>query len=181
SLRGRFETIEEYNAHAGEVAEPFRVLVIANFPAHFSPEAAHRLVSIVQTGRRCGVYTLVSVDTKQPLPSGFDLADLARASATFEWQGGRVRWKGPDFGRFPPQLESPPPADVASRLLARIGEAAKDAGRVQVPFEFIAPSPEQYWTADSRTGVNVPLGRSGATKRQALQLGKGTSQHVLIA
>src|SRR5262249_2184591 len=73
SLRDRFEPIEESNPHAGEVAEPFRVLVIANFPAHFSPEAAHRLVSIVQTGRRCGVYTLVSVDTKQPMPSGFDL------------------------------------------------------------------------------------------------------------
>ena len=35
-LRNEFETIEEYNAHAGEVAEPFRVLVVANFPANFT-------------------------------------------------------------------------------------------------------------------------------------------------
>ena len=35
-LRNQFETIEDYNAHAGEVAEPYRVLVVANFPVNFS-------------------------------------------------------------------------------------------------------------------------------------------------
>ena len=49
-LRNEFETIEEYNVHAGEVAEPFRVLVVANFPANFSETAARRLVSIASTG-----------------------------------------------------------------------------------------------------------------------------------
>ena len=39
----------------------------------------------------------------------------------------------------------------------------------------------QWWSKQSGTGIDVPLGRAGATKRQNLQLGKGTSQHVLIA
>ena len=34
-LRNEFETIEEYNTMAGEVAEPFRVVVVANFPDQF--------------------------------------------------------------------------------------------------------------------------------------------------
>ena len=42
-LRNEFETIEEYNAHAGEMAEPYRVLVVANFPANFTETAARRL------------------------------------------------------------------------------------------------------------------------------------------
>src|SRR5262249_36559875 len=42
-LRNQFETIEDYNVQAGEVAEPFRVLVVANFPANFSVDAARRL------------------------------------------------------------------------------------------------------------------------------------------
>ena len=33
--------------------------------------------------------------------------------------------------------------------------------------------------SDSRNGIDVPLGRAGATKLQHLKLGKGTSQHVL--
>ena len=48
-LRNQYKTIEAYNAHAGEVAEPFRVLVVANFPANFTLEAARRLVSIVNS------------------------------------------------------------------------------------------------------------------------------------
>src|SRR5207237_2117852 len=75
-LRNQFATIEEYNAHAGEVAEPYRVLVVANFPVNFSVDAARRLVSILQSGPRCGVYTLVSIDSKQTLPQGFNLQDL---------------------------------------------------------------------------------------------------------
>src|SRR5215469_11049750 len=47
-LRNRYGSITEYNAEAGEVAEPFRVLVVANFPVHFSEEAARRLASIAQ-------------------------------------------------------------------------------------------------------------------------------------
>ena len=35
--------------------------------------------------------------------------------------------------------------------------------------------------SDSRAGVDVPLGKAGATKRQHFMLGHGTSQHVLIA
>ena len=59
-LRNQYPTIDEYNAQAGEVAEPFRVLVVANFPANFSAEAGRRLVSIVQSGPRCGVLTLIT-------------------------------------------------------------------------------------------------------------------------
>src|SRR3712207_7526397 len=44
-LRNQYKTIEDYNRAAGEVAEPYRVLVVANFPANFTPEAAKRLRS----------------------------------------------------------------------------------------------------------------------------------------
>ena len=39
-LRNHYPTIKDYNAMAGEVAEPFRVLVVANFPANFTPTPA---------------------------------------------------------------------------------------------------------------------------------------------
>src|SRR4029077_20831233 len=35
-LRNEFATLEEYNTRAGEVAEPYRVLVVANFPVNFN-------------------------------------------------------------------------------------------------------------------------------------------------
>jgi len=180
-LRNQYETIMDYNAHAGEVAEPFRVLVVANFPVNFSPEAIRRLLSITASGPRCGVLTLLSVDTKVPLPKGFDLSDLEQNSLNFAWDGQRFRWKDADFAPYPLTLDAPPDNDFANRILAQVGEAAQNAQRVEVPFEFIAPSPEEYWHADSRRGLRVALGRAGATQRQCLDLGKGTAQHALVA
>jgi S-DNA-T family DNA segregation ATPase FtsK/SpoIIIE len=180
-LRNQYETIMDYNAQAGEVAEPFRVLVVANFPVNFSPEALRRLLSIMQSGPRCGVLTLVSVDAKVPLPKGFDLADLEASSLNFIWDGQRFRWKDADFAPYPLTLETPPDNDFANRILAQVGQAAVNAQRVEVPFEFIAPTPEEWWHADSRKGLRIPLGRAGATQRQCLDLGKGTAQHALIA
>ena len=81
-LRNEFETIEEYNTMAGEVAEPFRVVVVANFPTNFNDNAIRRLVSIVSSGARCGVYALILLDTKLQLPSGFQLKDSRTTAST---------------------------------------------------------------------------------------------------
>src|SRR5262249_20587609 len=93
----------------------------------------------------------------------------------------RFAWKEPDFGKYPLQVDALPDPRLVTRLLQVVGQRAKEASRVEVPFEFITPPTESWWTANSRQGVQVPLGRAGATKRQELRLGQGTSHHVLIA
>jgi S-DNA-T family DNA segregation ATPase FtsK/SpoIIIE len=180
-LRNQFETIDEYNEQAGEVAEPYRFLVVANFPVNFTSEAARRLASVISSGPRCGVYTLLTVDTKQPMPQGVDLTDVEQACTKLAWVDRQFVRQDGDFEHFHLDLDIPPPEEVCTQILREVGSRAKDARRVEVPFEFVAPAPEQWWTADSRKGISVPLGRVGATKRQHLKLGQGTSQHVLIA
>jgi len=179
-LRNEYETLEEYNAAAGEVAEPYRILVVANFPVNFSGESARRLVSLATSGARCGIYTLVSVDERQPLPQGFELADLEQPGLALAWNGQGFTWNDADFTPFPLRLDAPPPAEFSTRILQVIGERAKLAGRVEVPFEYVAPAPDRVWTADSRKGLAVPIGRAGATKQQFFQLGQGTAQHALV-
>jgi hypothetical protein len=180
-LRNQYKSIEEYNAQAGEVAEPYRVLVIANFPTNFTAETARRLVSIANSGAACGVYVLISVDSKQLLPQGFDLADLEQACLNLSWESGRFIWEDADFGLLPLTVDSPPaPAELA-QIVLKVGEQAKLAGKVEVDFGFIEPSRDQWWESDSRKGLRVPLGRAGATKRQYLHLGVGTAQHALVA
>jgi len=180
-LRNEFATIEEYNRDAGEVAEPFRFLVVANFPANFSEAAQRRLLSIAASGARCGVFTLVMVDTQAPLPPGFAIRDLEQHATTLVWHQGQFTWRDDRFGQFALTLDTPPPPLPMTRMLQSAGEQAKSAGRVEVPFEVIAPSPDDYWTSSAQKGFDVPLGRAGATRLQSLLLGSGTSQHVLIA
>ncbi len=199
-LRNEFRSIQEYNEHAGEVAEPYQVLVVANFPANFSDNAARRLVSIAQSGPRCGVFVLASVDTKLRLPLNFDLKDLESNATVFDWikADGSLRdpnlaspsdaatltgfaTADPELRPLPLRLDAPPEPDLFTRLVKAAGHESKDARRVEVAFERIAPKDSSLWMSDSRGGLDVPLGRAGATKLQHLRLGKGTSQHVLVA
>ncbi|HRJ50935.1 MAG TPA: FtsK/SpoIIIE domain-containing protein, partial [Phycisphaerales bacterium] len=138
-LRNEFATIQDYNEQAGEIAEPFRFLVIADFPAGFSEAAAKRLASIVAAGPRCGVFTLIAMDTRQRPPAWLPLADIERGSATFVFKGGIPSWREDPFSRWPLTLDGAPSDVVFNRLIHEVGRHAKDSGRVQVPFDTIAP------------------------------------------
>src|SRR5262249_51154525 len=107
-LRNQYPTIEDYNVQAGEVAEPYRVLVVANFRASSSAAAARRLVSIVNSGAGCGVYTLITVDTKQQMPEGLNLKDLEQPCINLAWKEQRFTWKDPVLGNYPLKLDAPP-------------------------------------------------------------------------
>jgi S-DNA-T family DNA segregation ATPase FtsK/SpoIIIE len=180
-LRNEFASIAEYNDHAGEIAEPYRFLIISDFPANFSETAAQRLASIVSSGARCGVFTLISVDRRLPLPQGIDASDIASHSTTLKFTDGRFDFNEPEFERWPLTLDDPPSETFLTERLHLVGEAAKDATRVEVPFATVAPETDQLWSADCTAAIRVPLGRSGATKLQNLVIGLGTSQHALIA
>lgn len=182
-LRNQYETLAEYNAQAGEVAEPFHFLVVAHFPVNFSEDAARRLVSLASAGARCGIYTLVMLDTKQPMPHGFNVADLENVCTILDWNKEQARfvWEDEDFGEFPLELEKLPPPDRCTELLKQVGDEAVRASKVEVPFEWIMPPREDWWKSDSATDIRVPIGRFGAQGKQWLELGHGTSQHVLVA
>ena len=138
-LRNQFETLAEYNAQAGEVAEPYRFLVVADFPVNFTPDAARRLISLASAGARCGIYTFIMVDTKQPRPLGIDLADFERACTTLIWQKDHFALAGPRLRLISLAARNAAGCrDAVPNLLNIAGTEAKRAGRVEVPFELIA-------------------------------------------
>ena len=208
-LRNEYATIQEYNAAAGEMAEPYRILVVAGFPHNFSENAVKRLTSIITSGRRCGVYTLLSLDADAKPADMFHEEDLDENGIVLEWDAGRFVWNRPapfkldaspeavldDDGFAEPvapdvdtpverssiDVEPSPPPDRASELIHAVGKAALEATKVEVPFYRGLPERSDWWTARSTEQVDVPLGSAGAMKLQRFTLGKGLSQHVLVA
>lgn len=180
-LRNQYKSIEDYNRAAGEVAEPYRVLVIANFPANFTPDAAKRLISIMSSGPACGVCTLVYVDTRAALPRDFRLSDLEQVAFNLTCEGGKFKPTDPAFVPFPLTMDLPPAPETIAALVRVVGQASKDAARVEVPFDYIAPPADKVWTSSADKGVEVPIGRAGATRRQVFSLGRGTAQHAVVA
>jgi S-DNA-T family DNA segregation ATPase FtsK/SpoIIIE len=181
-LRNEFATIDEYNIQAGELAEPYRYLVIADFPVNFSDEAMRRLSSVASTGARCGVYTLIMRDTRVSTAGGtMHVDDIEAHSVNLVREGERFVWRDPVFNKFPLLLDAPPTDEELSKILHQVGKGAREAKRVEVAFDLIAPKPSQFWTLKSDGDVAVAIGRSGATRVQTFRLGKGVAQHALVA
>ncbi|MEX0886084.1 MAG: FtsK/SpoIIIE domain-containing protein, partial [Phycisphaeraceae bacterium] len=189
-LRNEFETIDQYNAQAGELAEPYRFLVLADAPAGISEDAAKRLRSIVNSGARCGVYVLVAWDTTRTMPASLALKDLEAHCLTLRQIDEEDRdpetepafaCLHPVYQHFPVTLDEPPDEHVLTTLVQKAGRAAQEAGVVEVPFEHIAPGEDKLWSADCTDELRVPIGRSGAVRQQELRFGKGVAQHALIA
>ena len=126
-LRNEYADIHAYNAQAGEVAEPFQVLVIAGFPTNFSEAASRRLLSIVTGGPRCGIYTLIALDRRVRLPNDFRLDELKSHAVCLEWvpDDGRFVWNYPAFERLPLTLAELPPAAQLVDTLRQAGQRAK--------------------------------------------------------
>lgn len=181
-LRNEYATITEYNAQAGSVAEKYHFLVIADFPAGFSEQAAKRLQSIAASGPRCGVFTFIHWDPRLTLPDGFVPDELRKSSVCLRLENGR-------YVIDPAQTEAgatlafdpPPEPELAAALVHKIGKSSIDSNRVEVPFSQIAPKPDELWKNDTTSELKIAIGRTGATKMQYLAIGKGTRQHALLA
>ena len=125
---------------------------------------------------------MLSVDTKLPMPRNFQLADLESDGLVLHWAEGHFVWDHPDFGPLAVELRRAP----AGRAVQGDCPHGRQRGQrrraaSKCPSRTSSPSRSDWWTTDSRAGLDVPLGRAGAMKFQHLDLGDGTSQHVLIS
>ncbi len=180
-LRNQYATISEYNEDAGAIAERYHFVVIADFPQQFSDEAARRLLSIASVGARCGVFTLIHHDQRIDLPPGFQMDDLRKSSICILSGSDGLFLKDTPVSGTKLSLIQAPESGRFIEWVHRLGEANRDSNQIEVPFDCIAPSQEEFWSLETASELRIPIGRTGATKLQYLAIGKGTCQHALIA
>ena len=180
-LRNEFATIADYNKQAGELAEPLRVVVFADFPEGLTDAACKRFVSLLQSGARCGVHFLLLRDPAKPLPELINENELLQKCARVRWKQDRFVVDAVGLESVPFTPGTMPSAAILQSILQKIGLAAKSGSKVEVPFQAIEPKMDQRWTSSSAKILRVPVGRSGANKLQAIEIGEGTRQHVLLA
>jgi hypothetical protein len=196
-LRNKHQTIESYNVENGEVAEPYKMLVINPFPGNFTEDAIQRLESIVLNGPRCGVYTILAINTDKNAQTApfwqrmmstikndiFQLEDLEQGATVLSWDGERFVYNDNDFKDCQLDLDLLPSNEILELVLKKFGGQVKKASVVEVRFESkreIAIPENQWWQEDSSYGLKIPLGPNVSGKIQYLELGKDTSHHVLI-
>jgi DNA segregation ATPase FtsK/SpoIIIE, S-DNA-T family len=184
-IRNKFANVEEYNTQAGALSEPYRVLVVFDFPVGFREDAARSLVSIVQNGPLYGVFPIIVWNADEAPQHGVVPEEFARTMTVIRLhEGGRIEVPGWPVEAPSPVADDFPIESVFTKLVDRVGEHAKAADAVIVPFAEISRAltePASWWRDTSADGLRVPLGRMGVEKVRNLELGAGTAQHVLVA
>lgn len=183
SLRNQYATIEEYNRDAGPLAEPFRLLVWSSFPVGLDDQSWKPLLSLLDTGARCGIIPIFLIDPAQPWGEGDRRELLMRRGlhVTLAGTPPRLSVQTPELQPLAIEPPEPPSDATAQALVHQVGKRALLASRVEVPLSQIAPPREQWWQADSSSSLEIPIGQSGVGRVQSLKLGVGTAQHAIVA
>ena len=184
-LRSDFESIDQYNEQAGEIAEPYRFIFIYDFPESFDNEACLALERIMANGPRCGVYVVMVWDESKELPHGVKREQIIQRANHYKINGNELKLAGlePKEGvsvRF--ALDTPPEEGIVSQIVKHHGKLAAEGAIVEVPYENlmhrVMEDEQKYWGFDNSQHLVVPLGPTGARKIQQLSFGaQGTTAH----
>lgn len=195
-LRADFESIDQYNEQAGEVAEAYRFVFIYGFPENFDTDACLALERIMANGPRCGVHVVMVWDEGKELPHGIRHQQLLQRAERYKIDGDalkRVDLESKEGISIRFALDTPTESKIVSQIVEGHGKGAKEAARVEVPYEQLIQRTlkdendaftegRRHWGADNSQQLAVPLGPTGARKIQQLILGEGgtTAHHALL-
>ena len=124
-LRTTYETIDDFNGVPGEIAEPYRVLVLFDYPTGVSEESLIKLKSIVENGPRCGVFTTIAFDGSIQPSYGVDPDPNTSSINRLNLEAGfsdNVAGYSMEFAFEPEGL--PEQSDVAKRVIDLIGRGS---------------------------------------------------------
>ncbi len=187
-LKADYPDIEAFNQDAKEIREPYRFLVIADFPEGFDEESLRDLVRIVQNGPRCGVHTIIYWNKTGKEFYGFDPAELAKfATHLRESANGSVSLQWTDeVGINRNQsfhLDPPPPRDYIKAVVDKFGSDAADAMTVEVPFDRLydlSGYGQDWWKLSSAKDISVPVGPIGASDALRFRFDSRLSNNALV-
>jgi S-DNA-T family DNA segregation ATPase FtsK/SpoIIIE len=186
-LQDKFIDIADYNLKTKEVPEPYRLLVIYNFPHGFTDTTASKLLNIIKSGPKSGVHTILINDRNAKLPYGtewsaFEGINIKEVTLNNTSNSNR-------YFEFDNNLPYGEIVDYINKELPNISS-------IKVPFtKYIAPQNE-WWQEKAHKRYAVPIGRhalevqnlkfDNEDDNQALLIGKpgsGKSNllHVIIA
>lgn len=187
-LRADYATLDEFNAAADEIAEPYRLLAIFDAPSGFDDRSFAELRRIIENGPRCGVSTLLISDQDLQTPYGVSLDALPQSLRTVHLKvpfgigaGGQVT----EFD-LTPETDTSAPEQVVRSIIQGVGRAAQESTSSAVSFEksfslfsraamegrkrglprltasIDAADPATWWTQSTVEGIAGPIGQRGA-------------------
>ncbi len=194
-----YENIIDYNKAAGEkgkpeMAQPFHVIVVMDFPNRFTKPALSSLLTIVSTGDRCGVYTILAGD-KDDSGDSASYADYEKICELMK-QYGRITIAGKEDtysveigGRTLQYIPKELPRDVLldnaiNEFKSIISEPYRITIHARDIYKELIKNKSKwfFYEGSDSTGIEIPIGEEGISKSISIHLGGdySMSHHILV-
>jgi S-DNA-T family DNA segregation ATPase FtsK/SpoIIIE len=187
-LRAEYATLEEFNDAAGEIAEPYRLLVVFDFPERFDEVAYAELRRVLENGPRCGLGAIIVSSDSAAAPHGVDINALPRSLTTIALGGVFTETvDGTTVGfDLVPETDELLPKPVIDSIIDQVGHGAQVSTSAAVPFEKVfalfteaallgrkqglprfsnkvaLADETTWWTQTTTESVSAPVGQRGA-------------------
>lgn len=187
-LRAEYATLDEFNAAAGEIAEPYRLLAIFDAPSGFDERTVTELRRIIENGPRCGVATLLVTDEELQVPYGVSFDTLPKSLKRISLHVPFADSSGNSTVAFEllPDTDADAPEQVIASIIHQVGKSAQETTSSAVSFEKLfglfsgaaiegrkrglprltAPvdvgNPATWWAQTTVESVATPIGQRGA-------------------
>lgn len=180
-LRGEHSTIEEYNAKAKDLAEPYRVLVFFGVPQDLSHTACTKLLGLAKSGHQCGL-KLIILSEELPSDLSWEALKSVQEHLFINEDNGHFKLMYGELKHHPFTFASLPPKETIDELIKQVGEGAAERGRVEIAFwDMLGQEEATLWSRSSLEDLQLPIGMTGARRIHNLTFGQGTTHHGLMA
>lgn len=148
-----------------EVTEPYRVLVVIDFPAGFTAEAARRLLAIAQNGPRCGISSIVVVDEARSLQvwQDFEMSTLEQLATVIRWDEQRFVLQSEEMQDCHLELDRLPEEGLYRPLLHVVQQSIRASSSVEQHPGLQELFAQPTWLPQHQA-AKIGLGVSAATK-----------------
>lgn len=205
-LRSTYSTIDDFNLAAGEIAEPYKTLVVFDFPTGFTEDSFRELARVMENGPRCGIRTLLVENTavaaqfgvhREQLPQslrrivlgapfsldhrGYPLALSFRPDSDLVADDRTVRQIIAEVGRRSVnRAESAVRFDRAFELFVDTARRGTRGDLPKVSAELSAADPATWWCGSTTGGISAPIGQKGARDVAVLTFDSGDHAGALL-
>jgi S-DNA-T family DNA segregation ATPase FtsK/SpoIIIE len=154
-LTNKYETLDDFNEHNTELAEPYKLLVVNDFPKTFDDYQLGKIKQILASGPKCGVYTIIIGSISQLGLSPINSLNVA--------------------------LLNPILNEInVDEIIELINQGTTAAGTVMVDLNSILIDETNWWTNDSSRSIALPLGKKGKEIQSLIFDNKDDNQALMI-
>jgi hypothetical protein len=182
-----FTSIEEYNKNTDEIAQPYSIVLVSNFPTGFNKRSSENLLSLVESGPSAGIFVIMSISLDPTFGNnqnihGLTLGDFLKHTPTFEITDRIHDYVNKGYVSDNVELYSFPFVEEKEfkkfvnnvyaidlektnpdYMQQSIEELNANIEKIELRpiIDITKMFPEKFWTKDAGLGVSVPFGKRG--------------------